>query len=229
LGLGLNIALFVGIPAVVIVGLGLVFTRFRGEILGGASAVGTTFAGIFTRPVTGFIETISSAFSDLPDIDIQIPGINLTGGLFTFTQEASAISPGNIIPGTDVLQPGETPEGVTIPEGCRVNPDGTISCDTPPTATDPTDPASIPGFIPTAEGSELTPFAESFLFQTSPDAPLMRGSLEEILAVVPGAIGLFDFIGTPQVEFIPVAENQLEFFGESIRFSGQLFQEISGA
>ncbi len=218
MGLGLNIALFVGVPAVVIVGLGLVFTRFREQILGGASAVGSTFAGIFTRPVTGFIGGISTAFGDLPDIDIRIPAVNITGGGINLPGGGST----GLFEQTtnDPDFPMEDPLPPSCECGSRIVQDSQgntrtecIPCDRP-----------VP---PDTPSGGLTPFAESFLFQTGVDRPLMRGSLEDVLAVVPGAIGLFDFLATPQIEFIPVAENQLEFFGESIRFSGQLFEEIA--
>jgi len=220
MGLGLNIALFIGIPAAVIVGLGLVFTRFRDPILGSASAVGETFAGVFTRPVTGFVETISTAFSDLPDIQIRLPGFDIVQGLVTVSAEEQ-ISPGNIIPGTDELLPGVTPEGVTIPEGCRLNADGTISCPTPPTTN----------LFPEAEAAGFTIFGQpgSSILLTDPfTGERERVSRPEIIERFPEAIGLFDLRATQATEFFPLSANLVEQLGggDQLRLSGQLFQEI---
>lgn len=216
MGIATSIALFVGLPAVAIVALGFLFTRFRGQILGSASAVGETFAGIFTRPISGAIETISTAFTDLPDIDIRLPGINISSGVLTFTQEAAAISPGNIIPGTDMLEPGVTSEGVTIPEGCTLNPDGTISCPTPPSAN----------LFPEAAASELEIFCPQCQF--SVDGAGIR-TTQQIIEQFPEAVGLFDLPQTQRVEFLPLGVEAISFFqeaGVTPKLSGQLFEEF---
>ncbi len=223
MGIATSIALFVGLPAVAIVAIGFLFTRFRGQILGSASAVGETFAGIFTRPVSGFIETVSTAFTDLPDIGIRLPGINISGGLFRFIQEAAAISPGNIIPGTDMLEPGITPGGVTIPEGCTLNPDGTTFCPTPPSAD----------LFPEAEAAGLTIFQGGSILVNLPPLPgegdlrLKRLTREEIIDIFPAAVGLFDILSTKATEFIPLSVSDLRQFAPGeIRLSGQLFEEF---
>jgi len=222
MGIGTRIALFVGVPAVIIVAVGFALRMFQPTIFSSATAIGQTLAGIFTRPVTGFFGGISEAFADLPDIEIKVPGINLTGGLFTFTQEEPALTP---------PAPGPAPfMGGTIetPPGCTVDSLGRISCPTPPIFTP--GPSGNGDIIPSAEGSELTPREGSLPFQTSTSAPLMRTSIEEIIRMFPGAVGLFDIRDIEGIDFIPLSALRIQQLGgeEELRFSGQLFEEIRG-
>lgn len=220
MGLGLNLALFVGIPVAVIVTLGFVLNRFRGEILGSASALGSVFAGIFTSPVTGFLEQISTAFSDLPDIQIKIPGINIEQGLFTITQET---------PGT-----GGIVNGVTIPPGCSIGPQGQLDCPTPPTFdVCAENPELCNGGLPGAEAAGFTLFEGGSILVNFPIRPgetesrRFRLSREEIVEEFPRAIGIFDILATPETEFFPFSVEAARFIGlENIRLSGQLFEEI---
>jgi len=219
MGLGASIALFVGVPVAVIVGLGFVLNQFRDPILRSAGAVGGVLAGIFTRPVTSFIDVVSTAFSDLPDIQIRIPGFNIEQGLVTFDTPPI---PGNIIPGTDELLPGVTPGGITIPEGCTVRADGTISCPTPPSTN----------LFPEAEGAGFTIFGvpgSSILLTDLFTGERERVTRPEIIERFPEAVGLFDLLATQATEFLPLSANLVEQLGgqEQLRLSGQLFEEIS--
>jgi len=209
--------LFVGVPAIIIVAVGFALRTFQPQIFSSASAIGETFAGIFTRPVTGFFGSISQAFADLPDIEVKVPGINLTGGLFTFTQEQQPRDIGGetgLVPGGSVeFQPGTMFDPNT---GIIEGPPPEITRDQP--------------FIPEAEATELTPREGSLPFQTSTSAQLMRTSIEEIIRMFPGAVGLFDIRDIAGIDFIPLSAQRIQQLGgeEELRFSGQLFEEIKG-
>ena len=85
MGIGFTLVKFVGIPAVIIVALGATLNFFRPQIFGAASSVGEVFTGIFTQPIRGAIEQINQSIGDLPDINIEIPSLNITGGGFNIT------------------------------------------------------------------------------------------------------------------------------------------------
>lgn len=202
---------------------GFLITFFREPLLKGAQQLGETVAGVATRPFTAGIETLSTAFKDLPDIQFRLPGIKLTGGLFTFEQEEAEPEPGEIIPGTDELEPGLLDGGVTLGKGCKVNPDGTIECPTPPTFE------ADPGMIPMAEAVGLTPRQGALPIEIG--GQIERRSIADIIAISPEAVGLFDILGTQKVEFLPLGVPAVEFFqeaGQRLRLSGQLFEEIRG-
>ena len=80
MGIGFTLVKFVGIPAVIIVALGAALNFFRPQIFGAASSVGEVFTGIFTEPLRGAIGQINRSLGDLPDINIQIPTLNIGGG-----------------------------------------------------------------------------------------------------------------------------------------------------
>jgi len=223
LGIGLSLALFIGIPAAVIVGLGYVFTQFRDPILGSAQSVGETFAGIFTRPITGAIGTLSTAFGDLPDFEIKLPGINITQGTVKITEESETES---ILAGQTVPSGGVN---VMIPKDTMVDPEtGIVSSSTPPVV--------VPSGIPQAFGDELTIFQpQQSILVNLPSLPggseIRRDRLtrDEIIDIFPEAIGLFDILSTEKTEFIPLSVQEVKGFGGSdgVRLSGQLFEEIS--
>jgi len=218
MGLGASIALFVGVPVAVIVGLGFVLNQFREPILRSAGAVGGVLAGVFTRPFTSFIDVVSTAFSDLPDIQIRIPGFNISQGLVTFDVDPI---PGNIIPGTDQLLPGVTPGGITIPEGCTVRPDGTISCPTPP-STNLFPEAGATGFTLAGEPGSSILVTDPFTGERE------RVTRTEIVERFPDVVGIFDLLSTRETEFLPLSAFLVEQLGgaEQLRLSGQIFQEI---
>lgn len=206
---GISIALFVGIPVAVIVGLGLLANTFRSQILGSASALGEVFGGVFTNPVRGFIDQISGAFSDLPDIDINVPSLNIQGG------------------GVNIGDPNGNGGGFELPNLCNVF---GIGCDEPGPG-----PMEEPGPTP-GPGPEVDQplfggaFAQFFNVQTSEG--IQRLSFEELQATQPGAVvGLFDVLGTQETEFLPLNVEQVQASleaGQRLRLSGQVFQDIRG-
>jgi len=224
----LSIALFIGIPVAVIVGLGFVLNTFREQIVSSASATGSVFASIFTSPITGFIEQVSGAFSNLPDIGINVPRLNIGGGGITlFGQDIGNIS---LEAPLGVDQPGGPPDIDDVP----LAPDETLACRLfgigcpsggPPTAPIP-DPGPTPGPGPMEEFGGR--FAQSFRV-TGIEGSV---SFEELQRLQPGAVvGLFDVLGTPETEFLPFnvagVQSSLEM-GQRLRLSGQVFQDIRG-
>lgn len=208
MGLATKIALGVGIPAAIIVAAGYFLNKYKPVIQQSAGAVGSSFADIVAEPVKGFFGQIENAFADLPDTNIRIPGINLTGGLFTFKQEE---------PPRDIS--GETSDGVTFGEGTTFDPNTGIIEGTPPTFD----------ILPEAQGAELTPRQGSLPFQTGTQQPLTRESIADIIKQFPNAVGLFDLLDIPGTQFVPLAAYNVESIGaENLKFSGQLFEEIRG-
>jgi len=224
----ISIALFVGIPVAVIVGLGFVLNTFREQIVSSASATGSVFASIFTSPVTGFINQISGAFSDLPNINVNIPSLNIGGGGITIGGE----DVGDLL-NLGVGEPGGPQDIDDVP----LAPDESLACrlfgigcpggeqPTPPVP----EPTPEPG--PMEEGPQFGGrFAESFNVQTS--SGIQQFSFEELQQLQPGAVvGLFDVLGTQQTEFLPLNVEQVQASlgaGQRLRLSGQVFQDIRG-
>jgi len=219
MALGLNIALFIGIPAAVIVGLGYVFTQFRDPILGSASSLGETFAGIFTRPITGAVQTFSTAFSDLPDFDVRLPGINISQGRVTVTEESETESK---LAGETVPVPGLG--DVFIPPSTMIDPEtGIVTSDTPPVVVRGSTPQELTIFEP--ERSILVNLPDRI---GDTERRRERLTRREIIDIFPDVIGLFDVRATKATEFIPLSARLIQELGgsEDFRLSGQIFEEI---
>jgi len=220
--------LFVGIPAAVIVGLGALFSAFRDPILGSARNLGEVFQGIFTQPVVGFIGGISEAFGNLPNINVRIPSLNISGGGINIPENFF-----NILP--NIGQPGGQPDIDDVP----LAPDETLLCRLfgigCPGGEQPQPPIPEPEPEPPMmdpQTGELFGgrFAESFNVQTSQGVQNL--SFEEVQGLQPGAVlGLFDVLGTQETEFLPFnlagVQGSLEA-GQRLRLSGQVFQDIRG-
>lgn len=223
MGIGISLLKFVGIPAAVIVGLGLALKYFQPQIKGAATQVGSSFADIVAGPIQGFVGGISNSFADFPDIQIRIPGINVSGGLFTFTQE----QPVKDISGETTTTPGGE---ITFGPGTSFDPNTGIIEGSPPTYSNPTPtptptPSPTMDIIPEAQGATLTPYANKFPV-TGYDQFL---TLEQIQNLVPGAVGLFDYPQTNTVEFVPLDPTALKYYqsiGSPVTLSGQLYKEI---
>jgi len=208
----LGIALFVGIPAAVIVGLGFLLNTFRGTILGSARSVGEVFTGIFTEPISGAVEQISGAFSNLPDIDVRIPALNIGGGGITLFGEDIATSFENAI--NDIPDPLPEPTG-----RFERNRPGRGGGGTPiPRMEEVIDPLSREDLLP---GSLVV----------SLSGGQRRLTRQEIFSQFPGTIALFDVLNTDPVEFLPftqVGAEQSLRLGQDLRVSGQLFESQPG-
>jgi len=211
MGIASSILLFVGVPVAVILGLGFVLNTFREPILGAARSTGEVFSSIFTEPIRAGITQVAGAFSDLPDIDIRIPGINVSGGLFTFTQD----QPVRDISGEVAPVPGGE---VTFGEDTTFDPNTGIIEGSPPMLN--LDP------LPEVEAAEFTPVNVGRSFLVAGE----RLSRAEIISNFPEAIGLFDVGFTPGVDFLPLGEaavRNLTSRDIDVRLTGQLFSEIS--
>jgi len=229
MGIGASIALFVGVPIAVIVAAGFLLNRFREPIFQSASSLGEVLGQTITRPVSGFISGVSTQLGNLPDIDLRIPGINLSLGQGTIFQEG---------PGPSSLAGKEVEFGdgqLKIPQGCTVLPSGQVSCPTPPTfeRDDPPPreqaPPPPPPPVPEAEAASLTLLGGSLPIEIAGE--ITRLSRQDIITLQPNAVGLFDILGTPKTEFLPLSTEAVGFFqdaGQRLRLSGQLFQEIKG-
>jgi len=115
MGLLQNVAIGGGAVAAIIVTL-IIFQR---QISGAFAAAGASVGGAFTGAASGF----ASAFEGL-----EFPSFDFGGN---GDESGASELAGETVPfGTE----GGT---VTIPEDTTVNPDGTVSSSTPPTATDP--------------------------------------------------------------------------------------------
>jgi len=230
MGLGSRIALTVGIPIAVIVVGGLLLERFKEPILGAATGLGSSLGQIITRPISGFIGGISAQLGSLPDIDLRIPGINLSIGQGTIFQEG---------PGPSSLAGKEVEFGngtLKIPQGCTVLPSGQVSCPTPPTfERDEPPPKEVtppppPPPVPEAEAAGFTIFGDPRkTILVGSGSPFQRKTREQIIAENPNAVGLFDILSTKQTEFLPLSPEAVAFFqdkGQELRLSAQLFTEI---
>jgi len=198
----ISIALFVGIPTAVIVGLGFLANTFRDPILSSARSLGEVFTGIFTEPVRGAVQQVSGAFSNLPDINVDIPSLNIGGGGITLFGEDIATTFGNVL--DDLPDPMSEPTGRFDRNrpgrggGVNINPE----------------PRLLPGSLPVGSPGSLR-----------------RISREQVLEEFEGAIGVFDLRSTPQTEFLPLTEQAVRFFrgqGENLRISGSLFEGSPG-
>jgi len=219
IGLGVTIALAVGAA--------LLLSRFSGQIGNIFSSAGQTLGGIVGRPISGFIGGLSTQLGQLPDFDLRIPGVNIEVGQGTISFDGDNAS---ALAGQDVRQ-GETI--IHIPDTTVVNPDGTVSSDTPPVIVNPPtdviqDPILPPG-IPQAEAAELTK-RSGFRFIPIDDPNKPRVTFDEFRNLFPGAVGVFDLPQTARTEFLPLGTEALEFFqsvGQTPKLSFQVFEEIA--
>lgn len=198
MGLGLSIALFVGIPVAAIVAIGFVLNSLREPILSSARATGEVFTSIFTEPIRAGIEQVSTAFSDLPDINVRLPTFRLTGGgietfgtdiVDVFNEAGSAI--GNLFNGEST----PSPPVISADPVLDVTPELNL----------------LPGSLP-----------------VSLSTGTQRLSREDIVSTFPGTLALIDLRATPETEFLPFGEAGLRSAieqGLALRVSGQLFQE----
>jgi len=117
MGIFQNVAIGGGAIAAIVI----TFVIFRNQISGAFTQFGSSVGGAFTGAAAGFV----GAFEGL-----EFPSFDFGNGDNGDGSGASELA-GETVPfGTE----GGT---VTIPEDTFVNPDGTVSSDTPPTATDP--------------------------------------------------------------------------------------------
>jgi len=183
---------------------------------GGAEVVGQAI----TQPFGSFLQGVQQGFAQIPEqIQFRLPSFD-----FIFGQSDPSNDPigqlqidfDNFLKNSqaflDNLFKSATGGGGTVP------------------------PPLPAGEFPTDEetaGGSLTPFASSFVTTTSTGfgsgQVQSRETLAEILARNREAVGLFDFLGTPETEFFALSQSEIEFFGgaEELKFSGQLFKEIS--
>jgi len=221
MGIAQSLILFIGLPAAAIVGIGFLLTQFRDPIIGAARTTGEVFSNIFTQPIAGFIQGTSQVLGNLPDIELRIPGINVSGGLLSFTQE----QPPRDIGGESGSVPGGT---VEFQPGTMFDPNTGIISGRPPEIT-----LDQP-FIPEAEAAGLTLFEpnRSILvnFPALPgESGLRRERLtrSEIVETFPDVVGLFDVLSTSRTEFLPFSVSDIAAFGAGgLRLSGQVFQEF---
>jgi len=210
----------IGLPLVLIAGAGALIFAFRTQLVAGASGLGSTVGQVITTPFTSFFESVRNAFANLGDININIPGINITGGGFNFDLFNTG--------GETVVNPNPFPFGdgtAQFPPGCTVDNNGIISCPTPPIFT--------PG--DTEVGGSPTPSQELTIFQggsfrtavTLPSGFAGIRTRAEIIEQFPGVIGLFDVLGTSNVEFLPLTLEQVLSQQGDLRLSSQLFEEVS--
>jgi len=210
----LGVTLAIGVVAAFLI------ARFRDPLENIFQSAGQAVGGFVSKPIAGFIQGFSAIAGDLPDIDISLPSINIKQGTlnFTGTDDTSSLA------GKTVPFGGGT---VSIPEGCKVNPDGTVSCPTPP-IFNPPDPQ--PSFIPEASGAGLTIRDPTFKLPIVTTAGTLKiTSIQDIVAQNPNAIGLFDLLKSKTVEFLPLSVEAVKFFqesGQDLRLSGQLFEEF---
>jgi len=231
MGILQNVAIGGGAIAAIVVTL-VIFQR---QIAGAFTAAGASIGGAFTGAASGFV----GAFQD-----IEFPSFDF-GGDDDGSGESELA--GETVPfGTE----GGT---VTIPEDTFVNPDGTVSSSTPPTATDP-DLTAIQRFTQMRKGI-FESLAEIFSFgsvessiQTAVDEPnvtnlpaaedfeqasrALLASLEN--PDIPGdePIGFFNVF--EEVAPLPLSQFAVDFFadiGRETEFAGSIptFPSFGGA
>lgn len=231
MGLFQNIAVGGGAIAAIVV----TFIIFRNQISGAFTQFGASVGGAFTGAASGFV----GAFQGL-----EFPSFDFGGnGEDTGASELA----GETIPfGTE----GAT---VTIPPDTIVNPDGTVSSSTPPTATDP-ELTSIQAFTQQRKGV-FESLAEIFSFgsveqsiQTAIDQPnitqfsaaedfeqaskALLASLENPDIVGDEPIGFFNVF--EDVAPLPLSQAAIDFFesvGRTPEFERSIptFERFGGA
>ena len=209
------------IPLVIIAGAGLLVVLFRDPLVRGASALGRTAGTVVTAPFTSFIDTIGSAFGNLRDFEVRIPGLNLEFGDLSLTGRDPFSQLFDFFSGNGGATNGGDPD---IPSGLGNDPRRDQFRDAEMFEEDfPNEP--LPEPEPELFGGA---FAESFNVQTSEG--IQNLSFEELQATQPGAVvGLFDILGTQQTEFLPFNVQQVQASleaGQRLRLSGQVFQDI---
>jgi len=202
----------IGVPIALGVAVLSVLFFFRNQIGDIALKGGQVIGKFAAQPISGIISGFSEVASQFPDIEFKLPGIKITQGTFEILPQAEATQPGMIKPDQTII-PGLIPgSDVTIPSGCKVNPDGTVSCPTPPTITQ--------------QSGGLTPFKQEFLITDPNTFKLKKVSFEELQKFSPeGVAGLIDLLSTPTVEFLPVSAQKLATL-ENVQLSGQVFKEL---
>jgi len=213
----------IGLPLVLIAGAGALIFAFRTQLIAGASGLGSTVGQVITTPFTSFFDSIRNAFSDLGDININIPGINVTGGGFNFDLDGgtTTVNPDPIDFGDDqIIQPGA--------ENCTIDSQGRVSCPSPPEII-PSGSTQFSDLTPFGDPERRT-FIDQINLQTLELEDRSRTTKGEILTDFPGAVGLFDFLSTEgRTERAPLSFNQLRQLlnrGEEVRLSSQLFEEF---
>jgi len=212
----------IGLPLVLIAGAGALIFAFRSQLISGASGLGSTIGQVITTPFTSFFDSIRNAFSNLGDININIPGINITGGGFNFDLG------GNTTVNDNPFDFGD--DQVQFPPGCTIDSQGRINCDSPP-AIIPPGQQSVTPFGDPDKRTFLDILQSGFSGVTAlEDFERTRSTKGEIIQDFPTAVGLFDVTETLGTERIPLSFNQLQFIlnqGIQVRLSSQLFEEFS--
>ena len=213
-----------GIPLALIAVAGLLIFRFKDPILSAIGGGASTIGQAITTPFGALLQGVQAGFSNIPEqIQFRLPSFD-----FIFGQSD---------PNNDPLGQLQTDFDNFIANSQaffdNLFKSGTGGVGTPPGST-PLPPGEFPLLEETAGGS-LTQFetASGKFVTTSKTGgegqTTMTETLAQILERNREAVGLFDFKFTPQTEFFALSQSEIEFFGgaEQLKFSGQLFQEIS--
>jgi len=124
MGIATTIISRVGLPLVIGVAAALILSRFKDPILRTLSSGAQTVGQAITQPFAGFIQGIGSGIENIPSLP-AFP--NIFENLFP-ADNKSIIAGDTVVVGNDP----DTQIIVKIPETTVVNPDGTVTSDTPP-------------------------------------------------------------------------------------------------
>ncbi len=219
-----------GLPLLLIAGAGFLIVSFRSQLLTGATNLGSTVGQVITTPFTSFFDSIRNAFSNLGDINIQLPGVNVTGGGFEFNLDDSFTTTTTTV-NEDPLDFGD--DEIQFPPGCTIDDQGRVSCDSPPGVIVPPGKTTFEELTPFGDPERRT-FIDLFNLQSLERQSRERTTKGEILSDFPTAVGLFDIVGEKGsdlfgTERIPLSFNQLRAIinqGQEVRLSSQLFEEF---
>jgi len=212
----------VGIPLAIAVIAGIVISTFREQIIGGITAGASTIGQAITTPFGAILQGFNQGFGAIPEfIDFRLPefrflGFGATGG----TPPPLTPPPAGTVPFM-----GGT---ITTPAGCTIDPQGRISCPTPPIFTPPTGTPPPPQVQGSPPPNPFTLFqgASQRIAVTLPSGFSGIRTRGEIVEQFPDVIGLFDLLSTTKTEFLPLSAQQVQEQQADLKLSAQIFEEV---
>lgn len=225
MGIGSSIASKVGIPLAIAVGAGLLLAKFREPIIGAISSGSSVIGQSLSQPFTSILKGFQKGFEGLPtNITIPFP-------VFDFTL-------GGEVKGKDNQNKDFDPLGNLCDNSLGIfcfGKDEPVDKGQDVIKDQPNAPNAV-DIIKGAEASELTLFEGGSILVDIPrpvgsslDNPAEKERLtrEEIVTKFPNAVGVFDFLGTKETEFLPLSISEIALAGKSnFKLSGQIFNEI---
>lgn len=207
MGIGTTIVTKIGIPLAIGLVAALILSRFKDPIISTLSSGAQTVGQAVFQPFAGFLGGVQDAFSNIPDIiNLKLPEFNFGFGA---DDNKSSIAGETVVVGNDP----DTQIIVKIPDSTVVNPDGTVSSDTPPIIVGGI-PKPAPALVPVFKIQLSSRDPAEFL--TFDQIVKKFGFGDEITG-----LSIVDFRNTEFRERIPVTSFGKGFFGD-VNFLGSI-------